>query len=44
MTNTTKEIFGKHEIRKSKEQRKAFRDYIIAYAKTQGYEAKEEKG
>ena len=42
MTETTKEIFDKHEIRKTKEQRKAFRDYVIAYAKTQGYEAKEE--
>lgn len=42
MTETTKEIFDKYEIRKTKEQRKAFRDYVIAYAKSQGYEAKEE--
>ena len=42
MTDTTKEIFEKHEVRKTKEQKKAFRDYLISYAKTEGYEAKEE--
>ena len=43
MTNTTKEIFEKHEVRKTKEQRAAFRRYLVEYAVSQGYEAKEEK-
>ena len=43
MTDTTREIFEKHEIRKTKEQRRSFREYIISYAKELGYEAKEEK-
>ena len=43
MTDTTREIFEKHEIRKTKEQRKGFREYIISYAKSLGYEAHEEK-
>ena len=42
MTNTTKEIFEKHEIRKTAEQKKSFREYLISYAKSQGYDAKEE--
>ena len=42
MTNTTKEIFEKYEIRKTPNQKKAFRDYLIPYAKSLGYEAKEE--
>ena len=43
MTDTTKRIFDKHEVRKTPDQRKLFRDYIISYAKSQGYEAKEER-
>lgn len=42
MRDSTKEIFEKHEVRKTKEQRKAFRDYIVAYAKSLGYEARVE--
>ena len=43
MTETTKEIFEKHEIRKTKEQRKCFREWLITYAKSNGYEAREEE-
>ena len=43
MTETTREIFEKHEIRKTKEQRKGFREWLISYAKSNGYEAREEK-
>ena len=43
MTDTTKRIFDKYEVRKTPDQRKLFRDYIISYAKSQGYEAKEER-
>ncbi len=44
MTQTTKEVFEKYEIRKSKKQRKAFRDYVADVAKKYGYESKVEKG
>lgn len=43
MTETTREIFEKHEIRKTKEQRKCFREWLISYAKSNGYEAREEE-
>ena len=43
MTDTTREIFEKHEIRKSREQRKSFREYLISYAKSLGYTAHEEQ-
>ena len=43
MTSATKEIFENHEIRKSKAQRQRFREYIISYARSLGYTAKEEK-
>ena len=43
MTKTTREIFEKHEIRKTKEQRKGFREWLISYAKANGYEAREEE-
>lgn len=43
MTETTREIFEKHEIRKTKEQRKGFREWLISYAKANGYEAREEE-
>ena len=42
MTTTTKEIFDKYEIRKTPNQRKSFREYLIPYARSLGYEAKEE--
>ena len=42
MTETTREIFEKHEIRKSKEQRRRFREWLISYARSQGYAAREE--
>ena len=43
MTSATKEILKNHEIRKSKAQRRRFREYIISYARSLGYTAKEEK-
>ncbi len=43
MTSTTKEIFEKHEIRKTKAQRKAFREYVTNVSKELGYEARTEK-
>ena len=42
MTETTREIFENHEIRKTKEQRKSFREWLIFYARSQGYSAREE--
>ena len=43
MRDTTKDIFDKYEIRKSKKQKQAFRDYVISYAKSRGYEARTER-
>ena len=43
MRDTTKEIFDKYEIRKNKKQKKAFRDYVISYAQSIGYEARSER-
>ena len=43
MTATTKEIFDKYEIRKTKEQRKSFRDYLTSYATSLGYKVNQEK-
>ena len=43
MRDTTKEIFDKYEIRKNKKQKQAFRDYVISYAKSKGYEARTER-
>lgn len=43
MRETTKEIFLHHEIRKTKAQKSAFRDYLTDYAKSKGYEAKVER-
>lgn len=42
MTDTTREIFEKHEIRKTKDQRASFRSWLTSYAKSQGYETREE--
>ena len=44
MTETTREIFDKYEVRKTKEQKKSFRDYLIPLAESYGYEAREEAG
>ena len=43
MTVTTQEIFEKYEVRKTKEQKASFREYLLSYAKGQGYEAHEEQ-
>lgn len=37
MTTTTNEIFGRFEIRKSKKQRQAFRDWLIPILEENGY-------
>ena len=42
MRDTTREIFDKYQVRKTKAQKQAFRDYLISYAKSQGYEARTE--
>ena len=42
MTATTKEIFEKYEIRKTKKQRKGFREWLLSYVGSQGYSVKEE--
>ena len=43
MTDTTREIFEKHEVRKTKEQKAAFRDYLTSIASDEGYKVKTEK-
>lgn len=43
MTERTKEIFEKHEIRKTKEQKSAFREFVTGYAKDEGYSTKIER-
>ncbi len=44
MTETTKTIFEKYEIRKTKKQKALFRKYVGEYATSLGYQVKEEKG
>lgn len=44
MTETTREIFEKYEVRKTRRQKKKFRKYIKELAVKQGYVVKEEKG
>ena len=44
MTQTTKEIFEKYQVRKSKKQRSAFIEYVKGVASNLGYEVKIEKG
>ena len=44
MTNIAKEVFEKHEVRKSRKQRTAFIEYVKDFAGKNGYEAKVEKG
>ena len=43
MSETTREIFENYEIRKTKKQKNAFREYLLAYARSQGYTAYTEK-
>lgn len=44
MTQTTREIFEKYEVRKSKKQRTAFIEYVKSVADNLGFDAKVEKG
>ena len=44
MTETTKTVFEKYEVRKTKKQKNAFIDYVKSVADTQGYEFRTEKG
>lgn len=43
MTQTTKDIFEKHEVRKTKEQKKRFREYLSSIAKERGFNVTTEK-
>ena len=44
MTETTKVIFEKYQVRKNKKQKAAFREYVKEIADRYGYECKLEKG
>ncbi len=44
MTQTTKEVFEKYEVRKTKKQKSAFIDYVTSVAKEQGYACTTEQG
>ena len=44
MTQTTKEILEKYQVRKSKKQKTAFINYTEQVAKSYGYDVKVEKG
>jgi len=44
MTETTKTIFEKYEVRKTKKQKSAFREYITSLCNDWGYSCKIEKG
>ncbi len=44
MTQTTKEVFEKYQIRKTKKQKQAFRSYVKAVAEETGCKYTEEKG
>lgn len=44
MTDSTKIIFANHEIRKSRQQKSYFIDWVTQYVKTKGYDVKVEKG
>ena len=44
MTETTKEILDKYQVRRSGKQKQAFRDYLKNVCKANNYEYKEEKG
>ena len=44
MTDTTRTVFDKHQIRKSRKQKTAFIDYVQATAASLGYDSHTEKG
>lgn len=44
MTQATQEIFRKYQVRKTKKQKSAFREYVTQVAETHGYDVKVEKG
>lgn len=44
MTETTKTIFEKYQIRKTKDQKAAFQSHLISLSESYGYKAKVEKG
>lgn len=44
MTETTKTIFDKYEVRKTRKQKAMFRDYAVETAQNMGYTATVEKG
>ncbi len=44
MTETTQAVFERYEVRKTKGERKAFRDYAREIATREGYDCHEEKG
>ncbi len=44
MTEVSKHVFDNHQVRKSKKQKEAFRDYIKSFAESNGYICNIEKG
>ncbi|MBQ2676734.1 MAG: M28 family peptidase [Clostridia bacterium] len=44
MTNTTKEVFEKYQVRKTKKQKTNFIEYVKSVAEQEGYSFKVEKG
>ena len=44
MTETTRAVFDKHEIRKTRKQKSAFIDYVKSVSAAEGYTCKTEKG
>lgn len=44
MTETTRAVFDKHEIRKTRKQKSAFIDYVRSVSAAEGYTCKTEKG
>lgn len=44
MTQTTKDIFEKYQVRKTKKQKADFREYVRSTAEENGYTYREEKG
>ena len=44
MTDSTKIIFANHEIRKSRQQKTQFIDWVTEFVKAKGYEVKVENG
>ena len=44
MTETTKAVFAEHEVRKTREQKAAFTDFVRAHAAAEGYQCRTEQG